>query len=162
MPLYVEECGNPAGIPRGFSSWWPRYRLFYRHIAVFLIRKYYRIILFDQRGCGRSTPHCCLEENTTDHLIDDIEAIRLLLILTSWYYLVAHGVLLLLLPMLKTILDVVAGSNTQGNLSLYEQEKFNGFTNPGQTIYILITGRTLFHLLMNLNGMIWLVLIINC
>ena len=38
--------------------------------------KFYRIILFDQRGCGRSQPHASVENNTTWHLIDDIENIR--------------------------------------------------------------------------------------
>ena len=38
----------------------------------------YRIIIFDQRGCGRSTPHGCLENNTTWDLVDDIESLRLI------------------------------------------------------------------------------------
>jgi len=76
--LYVEECGNPDGIPLIFlhggpgTGCLPAHRRFYNP-------EYYRIILFDQRGCGRSTPHCSLEENTTWHLVDDIEAIRLFL-----------------------------------------------------------------------------------
>jgi proline iminopeptidase len=73
--LYVEECGRPDGIPvitlhggpgGGVS---PALRRFFDP------RKY-RIILFDQRGCGRSTPHGGLDANTTRHLIDDIERIR--------------------------------------------------------------------------------------
>lgn len=73
--LYVEECGRPDGIPvitlhggpgGGVS---PALRRFFDP------RKY-RIILFDQRGCGRSTPHGGLEANTTRHLIEDIERIR--------------------------------------------------------------------------------------
>jgi len=44
----------------------------------------YKIILFDQRGCGRSTPHACLEDNTTWTLIEDMEALRALLGLTQW------------------------------------------------------------------------------
>jgi len=73
--LYVEECGNPDGLPvlvlhggpgGGCSPAMRRYfdpRLF-------------RIVLFDQRGCGRSRPHASVEANTSWHLIADIEAIR--------------------------------------------------------------------------------------
>ena len=46
--------------------------------------KKYRIILFDQRGCGRSKPHTCLEDNTTWHLIEDIESIREILDIKKW------------------------------------------------------------------------------
>ena len=44
----------------------------------------YRIVIFDQRGCGRSTPHASLEENTTHHLIDDMEALRKHLNIDAW------------------------------------------------------------------------------
>ena len=45
---------------------------------------YYRIVLFDQRGCGRSTPHGCVTDNTTDHLVADIEQIRTFLGIARW------------------------------------------------------------------------------
>ena len=73
--IYFEECGNPQGRPvvvlhggpgGGIS---PFLRRFHHPAA-------YRIILFDQRGCGASTPHACLENNTTWHLVDDIERLR--------------------------------------------------------------------------------------
>ncbi|MEP3072529.1 prolyl aminopeptidase [Maricaulis sp.] len=73
--LHVEECGRPDGLPvitlhggpgGGVS---PALRRFFDPHR-------YRIILFDQRGCGRSTPHGGLENNTTADLIDDIERIR--------------------------------------------------------------------------------------
>lgn len=73
--IYVEECGNPDGKPvivlhggpgAGCN---PAMRRFFDP-------KKYRIILFDQRGCGRSTPSACCEENTTWDLVDDIETIR--------------------------------------------------------------------------------------
>lgn len=44
----------------------------------------YRIILFDQRGSGRSKPHACLEDNTTWHLVDDIETLRTHLKVDKW------------------------------------------------------------------------------
>ncbi|KAG1663517.1 Proline iminopeptidase [Nymphon striatum] len=81
--LYVEECGNPDGIPVIFlhggpgSGCNPDHRRYFNP-------KLYRIILFDQRGCGRSTPHGCLEKNTTHHLIDDIERIRQELKIDQW------------------------------------------------------------------------------
>ena len=73
--LYVEECGNPNGIPvvvlhggpgGGCSSGMRRF--FHPDI--------YRVILFDQRGCGRSRPHASTIENTTWDLVADIEMIR--------------------------------------------------------------------------------------
>ncbi|MFW2438277.1 MAG: prolyl aminopeptidase, partial [Arenicellales bacterium] len=76
--LYIEECGNPDGIPVIFLHGGPGTGCFPAHRR-FFDPENYRIILFDQRGCGRSTPHCNLEKNTTWHLVDDIEAIRLFL-----------------------------------------------------------------------------------
>ncbi len=73
--LYIEECGNSDGIPVLFlhggpgAGCVPYHRRFYDP-------EIYRIILFDQRGAGLSTPHAELEGNTTQALIDDIEAIR--------------------------------------------------------------------------------------
>ncbi len=73
--LYYEESGNPAGKPVIFLHGGPgggsdaKYRRFFDPSA-------YRIILFDQRGCGQSTPHACLEENTTWDLVADIERLR--------------------------------------------------------------------------------------
>lgn len=81
--LYWEECGNAAGLPvvalhggpGGGSS--PEMRRFFDP------RKY-RIILFDQRGCGRSSPHSELRENTTWDLVSDIEALREHLGVDKW------------------------------------------------------------------------------
>ncbi|WP_138513508.1 prolyl aminopeptidase [Maricaulis alexandrii] len=81
--LYVEECGRPDGIPvvtlhggpgGGVS---PALRRFFDP-------RRYRIILFDQRGCGRSTPHGSLENNTTQKLIEDIEKIRVHMGVDQW------------------------------------------------------------------------------
>lgn len=73
--IYVEQCGNPRGIPvivlhggpGGGCS--PAMRRYFDPDV-------FRIVLFDQRGCGRSRPHASVEENTTWHLVQDIEAIR--------------------------------------------------------------------------------------
>ncbi len=81
--LYWEECGHPEGIPvvalhggpGGGSS--PEMRRFFDP-------RRFRIILFDQRGCGRSTPHSELRENTTWDLVADIEALRSHLSIRRW------------------------------------------------------------------------------
>ena len=73
--LYIEECGNPDGTPVSFLHGGPGTGCVPAHRRFFDPQSY-RIILFDQRGCGRSLPHCCLDENTTWDLVDDIEAIR--------------------------------------------------------------------------------------
>lgn len=81
--LYVEECGNPQGIPVVFLHGGPGGGCTDSHRQYFDPTKY-RIVLFDQRGCGRSTPHAELRENTTPDLIADIEAIRELLGIEQW------------------------------------------------------------------------------
>jgi proline iminopeptidase len=81
--LHYEECGNPKGKPvvmlhggpgGGIS---PAMRRFHDPKA-------YRIVLFDQRGAGKSTPAACVEENTTWHLVSDIEALRRHLDIEHW------------------------------------------------------------------------------
>ena len=81
--IYFEECGNPEGKPvvflhggpGGGSS--PKPRRFFHPGK-------YRIVLLDQRGCGRSTPNACLEENTTWDLVADLEQLRTLLGIERW------------------------------------------------------------------------------
>ncbi len=81
--IYVEECGNVDGIPVVFLHGGPGAGCEPYHRQLFNPEKY-RIILFDQRGCGRSTPHACLENNTTQHLIEDMEKIRKELNIDKW------------------------------------------------------------------------------
>lgn len=81
--LYFEESGNPQGKPVVFLHGGPgggsdpKQRRFFDP-------KRYRIVLFDQRGCGKSTPHASLEDNTTWHLVSDIEALREHLGIDRW------------------------------------------------------------------------------
>lgn len=81
--LYLEECGSADGIPVLFlhggpgSGCEPYHRRFFDPAR-------YRIILFDQRGCGRSIPHAVLQGNTTGALVADIEAIRKHLGIGRW------------------------------------------------------------------------------
>ncbi|HEY5716959.1 MAG TPA: prolyl aminopeptidase [Motiliproteus sp.] len=81
--LYLEESGNPQGIPALFVHGGPGGGCDEFHRRFFDPEKY-RIILFDQRGCGRSTPHSELTNNTTAHLLADIEAIRAHLGIEQW------------------------------------------------------------------------------
>ncbi|SES09001.1 proline iminopeptidase [Tranquillimonas rosea] len=81
--IYVEQCGKRDGIPvivlhggpGGGCS--PAMRRYFDPSV-------YRIVLFDQRGCGRSRPHASVSANTTWHLVDDIERIRTELGIESW------------------------------------------------------------------------------
>lgn len=81
--VYVEQCGNPDGQPvvvlhggpgGGCSPAMRRY----------FDPNHYRIILFDQRGCGRSRPHASVKDNTTWDLVDDIERIRETFEIDEW------------------------------------------------------------------------------
>jgi proline iminopeptidase len=81
--LHYEQCGNPAGQPAVFLHGGPGgglvslYRQFFDPEA-------YRVLLFDQRGSGQSTPHANLEDNTTWHLVEDIEKLRKHLGVERW------------------------------------------------------------------------------
>ena len=81
--LYWEECGNPQGRPVVFLHGGPGGGVAPDHRR-FFDPKTYRIILFDQRGSGQSTPCAELRENTTWDLVNDIEAIREMLKIDSW------------------------------------------------------------------------------
>jgi proline iminopeptidase len=81
--IYWEVSGNPDGKPVVFvhggpgGGTSPKQRCFFDPSA-------YKIVLFDQRGCGKSTPHACLEDNTTWHLVADMEALREHLGIARW------------------------------------------------------------------------------
>ena len=81
--LYLEESGNPDGIPILFIHGGPGGGTTVTDRCFFDPEKY-RIILFDQRGAGRSTPHALLENNNTAALIEDIETIRTTLDIERW------------------------------------------------------------------------------
>ena len=81
--LYFEQCGNPDGKPVVLLHGGPgggcsaKMRRFHDPAK-------YRIVLFDQRGSGRSTPHADLVDNTTWHLVEDIETLRVKLGIDRW------------------------------------------------------------------------------
>jgi proline iminopeptidase len=76
--IYYEVCGNPAGKPALFLHGGPGGGFYADHRRLFDPARY-RIVLFDQRGCGRSRPLGSLVANTTAHLVDDIERLRVAL-----------------------------------------------------------------------------------
>lgn len=81
--IYIEECGNPDGIPVVFVHGGPGAGCENYHRR-FFNPEVYRIVLFDQRGCGKSLPYAELELNSTQHLVADMEAIRELLGIKQW------------------------------------------------------------------------------
>jgi proline iminopeptidase len=81
--LYWEECGNPAGEPVIFLHGGPGGGISPQHRR-FFDPNFYRIILFDQRGSGQSTPLGEFRQNTTQLLIGDIETLRMHLKIEQW------------------------------------------------------------------------------
>tara|TARA_R110001592_G_scaffold16881_19_gene71799 strand:+ start:5319 stop:6329 length:1011 start_codon:yes stop_codon:yes gene_type:complete len=82
--LYWEQSGNPDGKPIVLFHGGPGAGATPVHRR-FFDPDFFRIIIFDQRGAGRSTPLGCLKDNTTQHLIKDIEALRLHLKIDAWH-----------------------------------------------------------------------------
>jgi len=81
--IYYEECGNPKGKPAVYVHGGPGSGSSPGQRRVFDPRKY-RIILFDQRGCGKSTPKASLKNNTTWNLVEDMERLRIHLSIERW------------------------------------------------------------------------------
>ena len=81
--IYYEESGNPRGKPAVFLHGGPGGGTD-PSMRQFFDPKRYRIVLLDQRGCGRSRPHASLVDNTTWHLVLDIESVRELLGIERW------------------------------------------------------------------------------
>jgi len=81
--VYYEESGNPKGKPVVFVHGGPGGGTDPKHRRFFDPQRY-RIVLFDQRGCGRSTPHACLDDNTTWALVSDMEKVRVKLGIEKW------------------------------------------------------------------------------
>ncbi|MDQ2076000.1 prolyl aminopeptidase [Marinimicrobium sp. ABcell2] len=127
--LYVDESGNPDGIPVLFVHGGPgagcgRYDRRYFDPEV------YRIILFDQRGSGRSTPHASLENNTTAHLVADMEAIRAALGIERWVLFGGSWGSTLSLVYAQTHPDRVMGLILRG-VYLCRPEEFHWFYQEG-------------------------------
>jgi proline iminopeptidase len=81
--VYYERCGTPGAKPAVFLHGGPGGGMSPNHRRLF-DPSAYDVMLFDQRGCGQSTPHAALHANTTWHLVDDIERLRQLAGVDQW------------------------------------------------------------------------------
>lgn len=81
--IYYEESGNPNGVPVVFLHGGPGCGTS-PTCRRYFDPSFYRIIVFDQRGSGQSTPHACLQDNDTWHIIEDMENIREELKIDKW------------------------------------------------------------------------------
>lgn len=81
--MYYEECGNPQGVPVVFLHGGPGAGASAVH-RQFFDPAFYRIVVYDQRGAGRSVPLGCLESNTTPKLVEDLERLRTALGIDRW------------------------------------------------------------------------------
>ncbi|WDD93020.1 prolyl aminopeptidase [Burkholderia sp. FERM BP-3421] len=81
--VYWELCGNPQGKPAVFLHGGPGSGCSPDHRRLFDPARY-NVLLFDQRGCGRSTPHASIDDNTTWHLVDDMERLREMIGAERW------------------------------------------------------------------------------
>lgn len=119
--IYYEEAGNPNGKPMVFvhggpgGGIGPDYRRFFDP-------KKWRIILFDQRGCGKSTPFSELRENTTWDLVSDMEKIRTTLNIKKWTVFGGSWGSTLALAYAQTHPDVVSGLILRGIFLLRKKE----------------------------------------
>jgi proline iminopeptidase len=119
--IYYEECGNPQGKPAVVLHGGPG-----GGISPFLRRLHdparYRIILFDQRGCGQSTPHAELRDNTTWDLVSDMEALRKHLAIEHWQVLGGSWGSTLALAYAETYPQRVSELIVRGIFTLRRQE----------------------------------------
>jgi proline iminopeptidase len=127
--LYVEECGNPDGIPVVFLHGGPGAGCEPWHRQFFDPEKY-RIVLFDQRGAGKSTPHAELEDNTTQDLVEDMEKIREHLGINQWLVFGGSWGSTLALVYAETHSDRVLGLVLRG-IFLCRQQEIDWFYQQG-------------------------------
>jgi len=153
--IYYEQVGNPMGAPVLFVHGGPGGGI-YPSARSFFDPLYYRTILFDQRGAGKSLPYACVEENTTQDLINDMEELRKELGIEKWIlfggswgstlalaYAIAHPnrVMALVLRGIflarQSEIDWLYGANGAARLFPQEYERFSNFigeTEPQKVI----------------------------
>lgn len=119
--IYWEESGNPRGEPVVFLHGGPGGGTEPKHRRFFDPR-HYRIVLFDQRGCGRSTPHASLVENTTWDLVEDMEKLRRHLGIERWLIFGGSWGSTLGLAYAQTHPDRVTGMVLRGIFTFAEDE----------------------------------------
>lgn len=118
---YWEECGNPEGHPILFVHGGPGGGIDPK-CRRFFDPELYRIILFTQRGCGKSTPLGCLTENTTWHLVQDMEELRKARDVSSWVLFGGSWGSALSLAYAQTHPEVVNGMILRGIFTARRQE----------------------------------------
>ncbi len=127
--LYVEECGSSSGIPAIFLHGGPGAGCKPLHRRFFDPERF-RIVLMDQRGCGRSEPHAELAENTTWHLLADMERVRAHLGIERWLLFGGSWGATLALAYAETYPDRVLGLVLRG-VFLCRHQDINWLYEPG-------------------------------
>jgi proline iminopeptidase len=131
--LYWEVSGNPAGVPVVFLHGGPGAGTQTVHRRFFDPRKW-QIILFDQRGSGRSEPHGETKANSTQHLIDDIEKLRTHLRVNRWHIFGGSWGSTLALAYAQTHPDKCLGLMLRG-ICLLEQHEIDWFLYGMRTVF---------------------------
>lgn len=138
--LYVDESGSPEGLPVVFIHGGPGAGCDAQSRRYF-DPNLYRIVTFDQRGCGRSTPHASLENNTTWDLVADLERIRKHLGIDKWVLFGGSWGSTLALAYAQTHPERVHGLILRG-IFLAVRRKSSGSIRPVPAVCSPITGRT--------------------
>lgn len=137
--LYVEQSGNPEGKPVVFlhggpgGGTLPQYRQFFDPTR-------WRIVMFDQRGCGRSTPFAELQENSTWDLVADIENIREHLGISRWAVFGGSWGSTLALAYATSHPQACTDLFLRGIFLLRKKKKSTGFIRKAVRSYFLISG----------------------
>ena len=132
--IYIEECGNKNGIPIIYLHGGPGGSIDSKNRRYFNPKKY-RIILFDQRGSGKSKPKGFLKNNTTDYLIKDMEKIRNVLQIKKWIiYGGSWGSTLALIYAIKNNKNVL-GLVLRGIFLGTKDEAYWAFNNSSKYFY---------------------------
>ena len=119
--IYWELSGNPQGRPAVFLHGGPGSGCSPDHRRLFDPERYC-VLLFDQRGCGRSRPHASLDNNTTWHLVADIERLRVLLGVEQWLVFGGSWGSTLALAYAQTHTERVSGLIVRGIFTLRREE----------------------------------------
>ena len=132
--IYFEQCGIPDGKPAVFLHGGPggggstQVRRFFNP-------EIYRIVIFDQRGCGRSTPHGLLDNNTTWDLVEDIEELKKMLKIDKWLVFGGSWGSTLSLAYSQTYPDSVSEMVLRGIFMLREKELSWFYQHGASSIY---------------------------
>ncbi|MDC0067847.1 prolyl aminopeptidase [Gammaproteobacteria bacterium] len=131
--LYMDESGTPDGIPVVFVHGGPGSGCEFNSRCFFNPEKY-RIILFDQRGAGRSTPNTELTDNTTDHLVSDMNKIREHLGIDKWIVFGGGWGATLSLAYAQKYPETVLGLILRG-VFLGRQQDIDWFSEEGASLF---------------------------